>query len=203
MSKTLNTVAALTVAACLGGCATGKDAVNPNNELNAWLEARRQQIQKTCAPIFQEWGVKGEGRQEGGNFVDCMVVEPGLQMDGILATRVFEFIPGAIKSAAGDACARKLQAMGKEDVYPGGCWSNSSAINSRGEEIDVKCSRGRHPGSYMCHDVPSDIVETAQSTSAGMVENSIVPLYDGQQVCWCADVRTGSPQELELEEGGQ
>lgn len=197
MSKTLNTAAALTALTCLGGCAMGKDAVKPNNELNAWLEAHRQQIQKTCAPIFREWGIKGEGRQEGGNFVDCMIVEPGLQMDGILATRVFEFIPGAVKSAANDACARKLQEVGKKDVYPGGCWSSDSAINSRGEEIDVKCSHGRHPEPYACHDVPSDIVKTAQSTSAGMVTNTVGPLLDGQQVCWCADVQTDSPRRLE------
>ncbi|MEK7171812.1 MAG: hypothetical protein AAB739_02780 [Patescibacteria group bacterium] len=200
MSKTLNTAAVLTAAACLGGCATGKDAVKPNSELIAWSEARRQRIQETCAPIFQEWGVKGEGRQEGGNFVDCMIVEPGLQMDGILATRVFEFIPDAVKSAAGDACERKLQEMGKKDVDQGGCWSSDSAINSRGEKIDVKCSHGSHPEPYVCHDVPSDFVETAQSISAGMVRNTVEPLANGQPVCWCADVRTGSPESVSADD---
>lgn len=206
MSKTLNTVAVLTVATCLGSCATGKDAVKPNEELNAWFAARRQQIQKICAPIFQEWGIEGEGRQEGGNFVDCMVVDQGLEVDGIVATRIFEFMPDAIKSAASDACVRKLQEMDKKDVYTRMCWSNSSAINSIREEIDVECSgfhRGRRTGSYVCHDVPSDIVETAQSTSVGMVTNTVESLADGQHVCWCANVMTGSPYSVSTDGSGQ
>ena len=196
MGKTLNTVAALTALTCLGGCATGRDAVKPDSELDAWLKAKRQQIQETCAPIFNEWGIKGEGRQESGNFVDCMVLDQNLPMDGLLATRIFEFIPDAIKSAASDVCERKLIEMGKEDVDMGGCWSSDSAINSRGEEIDVKCLRGRDPGSYVCHDVPADFVETAQSISTGIVSNTVEPLANGQPVCWCAEVRTGFPRSV-------
>lgn len=197
MKKTLNTVAVLTAATCLGGCATGKDTVKPNNdELNAWFEARRQQIQETCAPIFQEWGVDGEGRQGEGNFVDCMVVNPGLEIDGIVATRIFEFIPDALKSAASDACRRTLEEKGMRDVNT--CWSNDSALNSRGERIDISCQHGRRPvkESYVCHDIPASFVVSAESTSTDIVEH--MAEASGQRVCWCASVRTGDPQSVSV-----
>lgn len=72
MSKTLNTVAALTVAACLGGCATGKDAVKGDK---AFEEDRANIKQELLAQL----GVTKEGVSSDNSAVACVEEKFGFE----------------------------------------------------------------------------------------------------------------------------